>query len=72
MVIHLNRVGLFATPRTGARQAPLSMGFPRSLLDPEIQPASPAFCFGRQVLFHKRHLGSPVSKQLSFNQALAF
>ena len=66
MISHLNRyyfnkvsvlshVQLFATPWTVARQAPLSMGFPRleywsglpfpipgDLLDPGIEPRSPA------------------------------
>ena len=51
----LSRVRLFATPWTAARQAPLSMGFPRQeywsglpfpspedLPDPGIEPRSPA------------------------------
>ena len=51
----LTCVQLFVTPRTGALQAPLSMGFPRQeywsalpflspgdLPDPGIEPASPA------------------------------
>ena len=51
----LSRVQLFATPRMVARQAPLSMGFPRQeywsglpfpspgdLSDPGIEPGSPA------------------------------
>ena len=51
----LSRVGLFATPRTAARQAPLSMGFsgqeywsglpcpsPGDLPNPGIEPRSPA------------------------------
>ena len=51
----LSRVRLFATPRTVAHQAPLSMGFPRQeywsglrfpppgdLPNPGIEPASPA------------------------------
>ena len=50
----LSRVQLFATPGTAARQAPLSMGFPRQeywsglpfpspgdLPDPGIEPGSP-------------------------------
>ena len=52
----LSRVQLFATPWTVAYQAPLSMGFsrqeyqsgllfpsPGNLLDPRIEPGSPAF-----------------------------
>ena len=52
----LSRVRLFATPWTVACQAPLSMGFsrqeywsglpfpsPGDLLNPEIEPGSPAF-----------------------------
>ena len=52
----LSRVRLFATPWTGVRQAPLSMGFPTQecwsgllfsspgdLPDPGIEPASPAW-----------------------------
>ena len=52
---HLSRVQLFMTPRTVARQAPLSMGFsrqeywsglpfpfPGDLPDPGIEPVSPA------------------------------
>ena len=55
----LSRVWLFATPWTGAHQAPQSMGFPRQeywsgysfpppgdLLDPEIEPESPALAGG--------------------------
>ena len=55
----LSRVRLFATPWTIARQAPLSMGFPREeywselpfpspgdLPDPEIKPSSPALAGG--------------------------
>ena len=52
----LNRVRLFATPQTVARQAPLSMGFSKQehwsrlpspptgdLPDPGIEPKSPTF-----------------------------
>ena len=55
----LSHVQLFATPWTVARQAPLSMGFPRleywsglpfpipgDLLDPGIEPMSPALAGG--------------------------
>ena len=55
MLSHLNRVRLFATPCTVARQAPLPMGFPRQeswselpfpppghLPDSGIEPTSPA------------------------------
>ena len=53
MLSHFSRVRLFATPRTAARQAPLSMGFsrqeywsglpfpsPEDLPDPGIEPVS--------------------------------
>ena len=55
----LNHVQLFATPRTAAHQAPLSMGFPsqeswsglpfpspRGLPDPGIEPTPPALAGG--------------------------
>ena len=55
----------FATPWTAARQAPLSMGFPRQeyqsglscppsgdLLDPGIEPVSPALQVGSLLLSH--------------------
>ena len=54
MLSHSNCVRLFVTPRTGARQSPLSMGFSRQeswsglpgppsgdLPDPGIEPGSP-------------------------------
>ena len=66
---HFSRVRLFATPRTVAHQAPLSMEFsrqecwggllrppPGDLHDPRIKPTSHVPCVGRQVLYH---LGSP-------------
>ena len=68
----LSRVGLFATPWTVARQAPLSMGFsrqeywsglpfpsPGDLPNPGIEPGSPAL---RQTLYPLSHQGSPQSK----------
>ena len=75
MCVHaksLNRVPLFATPGTLARQAPLSMGFsgqehwrglpcppPGGLPNPGIEPMSLyVSCKGRQVLCH-HHLGTP-------------
>ena len=58
-VLLLSRVRLSSTPWTEARQAPLSMGFlrqeywsglpfpsPGGLLDPGIEPASPALAGG--------------------------
>ena len=65
----LSRAGLFATPRTVARQAPLSMGFtkqeywsglpfppPEDLPDPGIKLASSALPGG---FFTTVHQGSP-------------
>ena len=62
MLSHFSRVRLFGTPRTVARQIPLSMGFsrqeywsglpfppPEDLLDPGIEPTSlmsPALAHG--------------------------
>ena len=58
------------TTQTGARQAPLSMGFsrqehrngllcpaPEDLPDPRIESTSFVSCVGRQVLYHECHLG---------------
>ena len=62
----LSRVWLFATPWTVARQAPLSLGFPRQeywsglpfpspgdLPDPGIEPTSPALQTGSLPLSHQ-------------------
>ena len=62
---HFGHVLLFATLWTVAHQTSLSMGFsrqeywsgllyppPGDLLDPAVEPASLAFCIGRQVLYH--------------------
>ena len=60
-------------------QVPLSMGFsrqeywsglpcppPGDLPDPGIEPASLyVSCFGRQVLYHERHLGSTSSSHMA-------
>ena len=65
MLSHLNRVRLFETMCTAARQAPLSMGLsrqefwsglprppPGDLPDPGMEPTSLTFtCIGRQVLY---------------------
>ena len=61
----LSRVQLFATPRTTACPAPLSMEFPRqeywggfpfpspgALLDAGIEPTSRVNCIGSQVLYY--------------------
>ena len=61
----LSRVRLFATPRTVAHQAPLSLGFsrqqywsglpfppPGDLPNPGMEPVSLNICIGRQVLYH--------------------
>ena len=66
----LSHVQLFATPRTVAHQAPLSMGIfrqeywsglpfsaPGDLPDPGIEPSIPQ-C--RQVLYHLSHQGGPL------------
>ena len=58
-------VRLSVTPRTVARQAPLSMGFsrqeywsglpcrpPGDLPKPGTEPANSRLCMGRQVLYH--------------------
>ena len=74
----LSRLGcvrLFVTPRTIARQAPLSMGFsrqeywsglpfppPGESFQPRDQTLnSYASCIGRWVLYHSRHLGSHLT-----------
>ena len=59
VVVWLSSAQFFATPQTIARQAPLSMGFPRqeywsglsfpspgNLPDPRIKPMSPALAGG--------------------------
>ena len=71
---HLSRVHVFATPRTVARQAPLSMGFsrqehwrglpcppPEDLPHPGIEPASPVSPASQADSFPLSHLGSPVA-----------
>ena len=69
---------LFTSPWIVVRQAPLFMrfsrqeywsGLPFPSLDnfptPGIEPASLAVsCFGRQILYHWRHPGSPLSTYL--------
>ena len=64
---------------TVTHQAPLSKGFsrqeywsglpcppPGDLPDPGIEPASLyVSCFGRQVLYHERHLGSTSSSHMA-------
>ena len=65
MLNHFSHVRLFATLWTVAHQTSLSMGFsrqeyrsgllyppPGDVLDPAVEPASLAFCIGRQVLYH--------------------
>ena len=69
----LNRVQLFVTPGTVAHQAPLSMGFPRQeywsglpfpppedLLDPGIEPTSPALA---SVFFTTEPSGNPCTRE---------
>ena len=71
MLSYFSHVRLFATLRTVAHLAPLSMGFsrqeywngllcpsPGDVLNPGIEPTSlMSTCIGRQVLYHLRHLG---------------
>ena len=73
MLSHFSCIRLFMTPWTLAHQALLSMGFsrqeywsglpwppPGNLPDPEIGSHIPwVSCIGRQVLYHRRHPGSP-------------
>ena len=69
----LRCIQLFGTPRTVARQAPLSMGIFRSrilewiaisfsgdLPDPGIAPTPLASLHCRQTLLSPSHLGSPL------------
>ena len=71
MLSRFSFIGLFATPWTVARQAPLSMGFsqqeywrglprplPGDLPHPGMEYESLVSCIGRRVL-HWCHLGSP-------------
>ena len=78
MLSCFSHVWLFTTPQTVADQAPLFTGFsrqeywyglpcppPGNLPDPGVEPASlrsPAV--SRQVLYHWRHMGSPLSHYL--------
>ena len=65
----LSHVQFFVNPRTVARQAPLSMGFPRQeywsglafptagdLPNPRMEPMSPAFQADSVLLSHQRSL----------------
>ena len=76
----LRRVRLFATPWPIARQAPLSMEFPRqeswsgvpfpspgNLPDPEIEPGSPAWQADSLPLYHR---GSPERNQAPLEKCL--
>ena len=78
-----SHVQLFATLWTVAHQAPLSMGFsrqeywsglpcpaPRDLPYPGFEPESlMSTCLGRRVLYHWRHLGSPlIASEWRLNQ----
>ena len=56
LLSHFSRIRLFATPWTIARQAPLSMGFPRVSLQPRDQTC--VSCIGRWIL-------KPLSRQES-------
>ena len=71
---HLPVVSDSATLWTEAHQAPLSMGFsrqeycsglpfpsPGDLPNPGIESTSHVSCTGRRVLYHKCHLGNPMS-----------
>ena len=73
----------FATPYTVARQAPLSMGFPRKeyssgtskntspedLPDPGIQPQSPAW---QEISLPLSHLGSPSMNRWMDKKVIVF
>ena len=66
MLSHFSRVRRFMPPRTGARQAPLSMGSSRQecwsglpCFPQESNPSLTSTCTGRRVLYLKRHVGSP-------------
>ena len=69
----LSRVLLSATRWTVGRQATLSMEFyrqeywsglsfspPGDLSNPGVKPVSCVSCTGRQIIYHSRHLASPV------------
>ena len=67
----LSRARLFVTPWTAAHQTSLSKRFPRQewvaisfsrgFSKPRDQTqVSCISCFGRQILYHKHHLRSPV------------
>ena len=68
---------LLVTPWTVAHWAPLSMGFSRQeswsglpcpppghLPHPGIELVSHVSCIGRRILYHERHLGSPLNPGL--------
>ena len=73
-----------ATPRTAARQVPLSMGFPRQeyqdgspFISPGTFPAqgsNPCFLLGRWILWPRGHRGGPshywYTKDLHLNSCL--
>ena len=64
----LSHIQLFSTPQTVDRQAPLSMQCSRQeywseqpFPSPGIFPTWVSYSYvGRQVLYHQRHLGSPI------------
>ena len=81
MLTCFSHVQSFATPGTVARQAPLSMGFsrqeycnglpcppPGDLPNPGIKAMSPLLLHWQAVLYHKRHLGSPLTPLLLINK----
>ena len=76
LIESLGCIQLFVTPRTTARQAPLSMGFPRlecgselpfpspgDLPDPGIEPTSPACQADSSSLSHLGRSKSPVTRE---------
>ena len=77
VLCRFSRVRLFTTPWTVARQAPLSMGFPRqeywsgftcpppgNLPDPRIEPAAPAVQAESLPLSHQG-----ISRQLLYHES---
>ena len=65
---------LFSTRWTVAHQAPLSMGFSKQHYQSGL-PCPPLgdlpnLCFGRWVLYHQRHLGSPIHHYASYFNSL--
>ena len=78
---HFSHVQLLVILWTIAHQAPLSMGFsrqeywsglscppPGDIPNPGIKHASLVSCIGRWVLYHQRHLESPILLLINFTK----